>query len=43
LFLDFPVTPETVKVQAMVIKVVENQNAIATELQEQAASLVFLR
>lgn len=40
LFLDFPVAPETVEVQAMVIKVVEDQNAIATELQEQAASLV---
>jgi hypothetical protein len=41
LFLDFPVAPEMVEVQAMVIKVVEDQNAIATELQEQAASLVF--
>jgi hypothetical protein len=29
-------------VQAMVIKVVEDKNAIATELQEQAASLVVL-
>ncbi len=41
MFLDFPVAPETVEVQVMVIKVVEDQNAIATELQEQAASLVF--
>ncbi len=40
-FFDFPVAPETVEVQAMVIKVVEDQNAIATELEEQAASLVF--